>query len=90
MTVERAALVEWWPLVDVAQLQLRPGDTVILRSAKPLDAESRGHLRMAWEAALPGITALVANGALDIIVKRAMREMRAEDLEVPVRRTTME
>jgi hypothetical protein len=90
VTVERAALVEWWPLVDVAQLKLRPGDTVILRSKMPLDAESRGHLRMAWENALPGITALVANGDLDIIVKPAMREMRAEDLVQPVRQTTME
>ena len=35
-------MVEWWPLVDVARLDLRPGDTVILRSSVPPLAEARG------------------------------------------------
>jgi hypothetical protein len=90
VTVERAALVEWWPLVDVAQLELRPGDTVILRAAAVLSHEQRTRLHAAWEQALPGMKVLVVGGALDFAIQRAMRDMRAEDLEVPVRQTTME
>lgn len=90
MTVERASLVEWWPLVDVGRLEVRPGDTVILRAPASLSAEARGRLRMAWEKAMPQVNAIVTDGTLDFIVKPHMREMRAEDLDQPVRKGTME
>jgi len=90
MTVERAALVEWWPLVDVGRLELRPGDTVVLRSATPLPVETRARLRAAWEQAFPDMKVIVTNGALDFIVWQPSREMRAEDLVQPPRRSTME
>ena len=63
---------------------------MIVRTPASLSPESRGRLRMALEKALPGIDVLVADAALDFIVRHAMREMRAEDLDVPRRPTTME
>jgi hypothetical protein len=90
MTVERARMVQWWPLVDVGQLELRDGDTVILRAPAPLAAEGRAQLRAAWEQAFPAVKVILTNGALDFIVWRPMAEMRAEDLVQPVRASTME
>ena len=90
MTVERAALVEWWPLVDVGRMELNPDDTVILRSAQPLSAEARSRIRAAWEQAFPAQKIIITNGPLEFMVWRPMPEMRAEDLVQPVRRSTME
>jgi hypothetical protein len=93
VTVERAALVKFWPLVDIGKLALRPGDTVVIKS-KALD-ESNDLLREfvhRFAEAFPGVTPLVLTNAdrLDFVVRRAMPDMRAEDLIQPERKGTME
>jgi hypothetical protein len=90
MTVERAALVEYWPLVDVGKLALKPGDTVILRTLKPITAEQAQRIRESFTQHFPDMAGVVVSADIDFIVKRPMPDMRAEDLVQPVRRTTME
>jgi hypothetical protein len=90
VTVERAQLVEFWPLADVGRIGLKPGDTVIIRATAALPAETRGRLREAWQAAFPGVKVIVANGPLEFVVWQPMPELRAEDLVQPVRPTTMD
>jgi len=93
VTVERAQLAEFWPLVDIARLGIKEGDAVVLsiRDRELLAAEQRQRLRSTLEAALPGVRILVADAAkLDFIVHRPMPEMRAEDLVQPERPRNME
>lgn len=94
MTIERAALVEFWPLVDIARVGIKEGDAVVLsiRDRELLGTEARQRLRATIEAALPpGVRILVADAAkLDFIVHRSMPEMRAEDLLQPERTRNME
>jgi hypothetical protein len=90
VTVERAKLVEFWPLVDVGRIGLKPGDSVILRAPAALSAETRSRLREAWQAAFPEVKVIVANGPLEFIIHQPAPEMRAEDLVQPVRPTTMD
>jgi hypothetical protein len=91
MTVERAAMVEFWPLVDVAKLELRPGDTVIVRSPRIVENPYlRRHFVRLWQSQFPGIGHLFDDGTTELIVKRPMPEMRAEDLVQPERKGTME
>jgi hypothetical protein len=93
MTVERAVLVEYWPLVDVGLLDIVPGDVVVVNvhDRTLLEMPARQQLRETLERALPGVTLVVAEpGKLDFIVRRAMPEMRAEDLVQPARPRNME
>jgi hypothetical protein len=93
VTIERAALVEFWPLVDIARVGIKEGDAVVLsiRDRELLGSEARQRLRETMEAALPGVRILVADAAkLDFIVHRSMPEMRAEDLLQPERTRNME
>ena len=94
MTVERGALAEFWPLVDIARLRIQAGDAVVLsiRDRELLAAPARKRLRETMEKALPpGVRILVADAdKLDFIVHRAMPEMRVEDLVQPERPRNME
>ena len=93
MTVERAAMVEFWPLVDIGRLSLNDGDAVVLSvlDRNLLAGPARQRLRETIERALPGVRILVADaGKLDFIVHRAMPEMRPEDLVQPERQGNME
>ena len=86
MTVERADLVKFWPLVDVGKLDLREGDVIVANSAVLADdgALRRRFLEI-WQRLFPGVRCVVAAGDIDFIIKRAMPEMRAEDLDQPER-----
>jgi len=93
MTVMRTELVQWWPLVDIAKLgELKPGDTFILRLVKPMQQDDLAKMCGQVARVCPaGVEVLVFNGEeLEIGFRRAMREMRAEDLEIPERPKTME
>lgn len=93
MTVERAQLAEFWPLVDIARLGIKEGDAVVLsiRDRDLMAPEARQRLRDTLEAALPNVRILVADAAkLDFVVHRPMPEMRAEDLVQRERTKNME
>jgi hypothetical protein len=90
MTVERARMVEWWPLVDMAKVEASEDDVVILRLVEPLSYAGMERLREEWKRAFPKHQAVVLAAGLEVIVKRAMPEMRAEDLVQPERKGTME
>jgi hypothetical protein len=92
MTIARDQLVEWWPLVDVTRLRIREGDLVIVRIAegRQLTAAQVERIADALHDAYPLCPALVVDNGIDFVLRRAMPDMRAEDLIQPKRTTTME
>jgi hypothetical protein len=92
MTVERAAFVEFWPLVDVAKLELKPGDLVIVSGKRLVDDPTlRQRFIEVWQRHARDVACIFVDDAdTKLIVKRAMPTMRAEDLKQPKRQTTMD
>jgi hypothetical protein len=93
MTVSRNQLVEYWPLVDIGKLDLKPGDVVVFRSDWLCeDSSHRFQFFQRWRVAFPLVTcvAISRSDEPDFVIQRAMPEMRAEDLVQPERKGTME
>ena len=53
---------------SVARLQLQPGDTVVLRSARPLTSEQRQHLLAVLTHHFPHNKGMVLDGGLSLEV----------------------
>lgn len=83
MTVHGATPVKFWPLVDVAKLDPRPGDVMVARVMRRNEFSEavRGRVREDLERAYPGVVwAVVIADEITFAVARNHVEMVEGDL----------